>query len=84
MTRKYAREVFVCMSYEKMSVKSTVPSVLLRISGLSPFQGDNDDETLLNVLATKYEFYDQYFSNTSSMAKGFIDRLLVKDSKYVE
>ncbi|XP_008330012.1 death-associated protein kinase 2 isoform X2 [Cynoglossus semilaevis] len=50
------------------------------ISGLSPFQGDNDDETLLNVLATKYEFYDQYFSNTSSMAKGFIDRLLVKDS----
>ena len=30
-----------------------------------------------------YEFDSRYFSMTSSMAKDFIEKLLVKDPKYV-
>uniref|UniRef100_A0A3P9M9F4 non-specific serine/threonine protein kinase n=1 Tax=Oryzias latipes TaxID=8090 RepID=A0A3P9M9F4_ORYLA len=50
------------------------------LSGMSPFQGDTDEETLRNVVAVHYEFEDLYFKTTSSMAKDFIQKLLVKDS----
>ncbi|XP_072226939.1 death-associated protein kinase 2 [Leuresthes tenuis] len=49
------------------------------LSGLSPFQGDTDEETLRNVIAMKYEFDERYFSMTSSMAKDFIQKLLEKN-----
>ncbi|CAJ1083608.1 death-associated protein kinase 2 [Xyrichtys novacula] len=49
------------------------------LSGLSPFQDETDEETLANILAMKFEFNDRYFSTTSSMAKDFIQKLLVKD-----
>lgn len=49
------------------------------LSGLSPFQGDTDEETLRNILSMTYEFNDRVFSTTSPMAKDFIERLLVKD-----
>ncbi|XP_067467772.1 death-associated protein kinase 2 [Thunnus thynnus] len=49
------------------------------LSGLSPFQGDTDEETLKNIIALKYEFEDQYFSMTSDMAKDFIQKLLMKN-----
>ncbi|XP_026203853.1 death-associated protein kinase 2 [Anabas testudineus] len=49
------------------------------LSGLSPFQGDNDEETLRNILAMTYDFDAQHFSMTSSMAKDFIQKLLVKN-----
>lgn len=55
----------------------------LRLSGLSPFQGNTDEETLRNVIAMSYEFDSRYFSMTSSMAKDFIEKLLVKDPTYV-
>uniref|UniRef100_A0A3Q3N4J3 Death-associated protein kinase 2-like n=1 Tax=Mastacembelus armatus TaxID=205130 RepID=A0A3Q3N4J3_9TELE len=50
------------------------------LSGLSPFQGDSDEETLKNIIAMKYEFNARYFSTTSSMAKDFIEKLLVKNA----
>ncbi|XP_031583580.1 death-associated protein kinase 2 [Oreochromis aureus] len=49
------------------------------LSGLSPFQGDTDEETLGNVIAMKYEFNEHYFSLTSPMAKDFIQKLLMKN-----
>ncbi|XP_029023905.1 death-associated protein kinase 2 [Betta splendens] len=49
------------------------------LSGLSPFQGDTDEETLKNVDAMMYRFDAQHFSMTSSMAKDFIQKLLVKN-----
>lgn len=52
-----------------------------RLSGASPFLGENKQETLANVSAVDYEFDEDYFSNTSSLAKDFISRLLVKDPK---
>uniref|UniRef100_A0A9J7ZQV5 Si:dkey-240h12.4 n=1 Tax=Cyprinus carpio carpio TaxID=630221 RepID=A0A9J7ZQV5_CYPCA len=49
------------------------------LSGLSPFQGETDEETLRNIVAMKYEFEPHHFSQTSNMAKDFIQKLLVKD-----
>ncbi|KAF7647603.1 hypothetical protein LDENG_00169750 [Lucifuga dentata] len=46
---------------------------------MSPFQGDTSEETLRNVVATRYEFNERYFSTTSSMAKDFIQKLLQKN-----
>ncbi|XP_041665883.1 death-associated protein kinase 2 isoform X2 [Cheilinus undulatus] len=51
------------------------------LSGLSPFQGYTDQETLRNILSLTYEFNDHVFSTTSSMAKDFIQKLLVKDPR---
>ncbi|XP_037651512.1 death-associated protein kinase 2 [Sebastes umbrosus] len=48
------------------------------LSGLSPFQGETDEETLRNVIVMNYQFPEQYFSMTSSVAKDFIQKLLVK------
>lgn len=53
------------------------------LSGASPFLGDNKQETLANVSAVDYTFDEEFFSNTSILAKDFIARLLVKDPKYV-
>lgn len=58
---------------------SHAPSCPRRLSGLSPFQGETDAETLSNVLAGAYEFEERYFSDTSDMAKDFIQQLLVKE-----
>lgn len=52
-----------------------------RLSGASPFLGENKQETLANVSAVDYEFDEEYFSNTSTLAKDFIARLLIKDPK---
>ncbi|NXC51366.1 DAPK1 kinase, partial [Penelope pileata] len=52
-----------------------------RLSGLSPFQGETDAETLSNVVEGSYEFEERYFSDTSDMAKDFIRQLLVKEPR---
>ncbi|XP_068188788.1 death-associated protein kinase 2 [Antennarius striatus] len=49
------------------------------LSGLSPFQGETNEETLRNIIDMNYEFKDHYFSMTSSMARDFIQKLLVKN-----
>ncbi|XP_022073480.2 death-associated protein kinase 2 [Acanthochromis polyacanthus] len=49
------------------------------LSGLSPFQGETKEETLGNIIAMQYDFDERYFSTTSSMAKDFIEKLLVKN-----
>lgn len=47
------------------------------LSGLSPFQGHTDEETLKNVVELQYEFEEGPFKTTSDMAKDFIEKLLV-------
>ncbi|NXJ07747.1 DAPK1 kinase, partial [Odontophorus gujanensis] len=51
------------------------------LSGASPFLGETKQETLANVSAVNYEFEEEFFRNTSALAKDFIRRLLVKDPK---
>ncbi|KAL6467623.1 hypothetical protein MHYP_G00233000 [Metynnis hypsauchen] len=71
------------INYEPLSTASDMWSIgvitYILLSGMSPFQGDTDEETLRNIVDMKYEFEDQYFSQTSDMAKDFIEKLLIKD-----
>jgi len=56
---------------------------LHRLSGLSPFAGDNDIETLKNVKACDWDFDEEAFRDVSEEGKDFIRRLLVKNKEYV-
>uniref|UniRef100_A0A671SZ87 Myosin light chain kinase 3-like n=1 Tax=Sinocyclocheilus anshuiensis TaxID=1608454 RepID=A0A671SZ87_9TELE len=47
------------------------------LSGLSPFMGDNDTETMNNILHAKWDFDAEAFENVSEEAKDFISSLLV-------
>ncbi|KAI8123607.1 Myosin light chain kinase 3 [Lucilia cuprina] len=49
------------------------------ISGLSPFMGETDIETMANVTIAKYDFEDESFANVSPEGIDFISKLLVKD-----
>ncbi|KAJ8960479.1 hypothetical protein NQ318_013763, partial [Aromia moschata] len=49
------------------------------LSGLSPFMGHTDVETMANVTIAKYDFDDEAFDEISDIAKDFIQKLLVKD-----
>uniref|UniRef100_A0A667YH73 Myosin light chain kinase 3 n=1 Tax=Myripristis murdjan TaxID=586833 RepID=A0A667YH73_9TELE len=47
------------------------------LSGLSPFLGDNDAETMNNILHANWDFDSEAFENVSNEAKDFISRLLI-------
>uniref|UniRef100_A0A5F7ZJ67 Death associated protein kinase 2 n=1 Tax=Macaca mulatta TaxID=9544 RepID=A0A5F7ZJ67_MACMU len=42
------------------------------LSGASPFLGDTKQETLANITAVSYDFDEEFFSQTSELAKDFI------------
>ncbi|XP_016103098.1 myosin light chain kinase 2, skeletal/cardiac muscle-like [Sinocyclocheilus grahami] len=52
------------------------------LSGLSPFLGDDDNETLNNILACQWNFQEDEFSEVSEEAKDFISKLLVVDKSW--
>lgn len=49
------------------------------LSGLSPFMGDDNSETLSNVTAAEWDFDDESFDVISDEAKDFISQLLRKN-----
>lgn len=49
------------------------------VSGLSPFAGECDVETMGNVTVGKYDFNDEAFDNVSPECIDFITKLLVKE-----
>lgn len=55
--------------------------ISFRLSGLSPFMGETDIETMANVTVAKYDFDDEAFTEISEDAKDFIGKLLVKDKE---
>ncbi|KAM7080332.1 death-associated protein kinase 2-like [Ciconia maguari] len=71
------------INYEPLSTSTDMWSIgvitYILLSGLSPFQGETDAETLSNIVAGAYEFEESCFSQTSEMAKDFIGHLLVKE-----
>ncbi|XP_069734920.1 death-associated protein kinase 2-like isoform X2 [Phaenicophaeus curvirostris] len=74
------------VNYEPLSAATDMWSIgvitYILLSGLSPFQGETDAETLSNVVAGAYEFEERCFSQTSEMAKDFIRQLLVKEPEH--
>jgi len=51
------------------------------VSGLSPFMGDNEQETLSNVSMAELDFDDDVFDDVSDDAKQFIEYLLAKNER---
>ncbi|KAH0625981.1 hypothetical protein JD844_034380 [Phrynosoma platyrhinos] len=74
------------VNYEPLGLEADMWSIgvitYILLSGASPFLGETKQETLTNISAVNYDFDEEYFSNTSELAKDFIRRLLVKDPKY--
>lgn len=56
--------------------------LLFRLSGESPFQGNDDAETLALVTAAKWEFDEESFEEITEEAKNFISSLLDKDPRW--
>ena len=54
-----------------------MPFPLSRLSGLSPFAGDNDAETFANITHAEFDFDDDAFVAISDDAKDFITSLLI-------
>ncbi|KAK7158536.1 hypothetical protein R3I94_004996 [Phoxinus phoxinus] len=52
------------------------------LSGLSPFLGDDENQTLNNILACQWNFEEDEFSEVSPEAKDFISKLLVVDKSW--
>uniref|UniRef100_W5MDZ0 Myosin light chain kinase 3 n=1 Tax=Lepisosteus oculatus TaxID=7918 RepID=W5MDZ0_LEPOC len=69
------------VNYDYVSFPTDMWSVgvitYMLLSGLSPFLGDNDTETMNNILHGNWDFDAEAFENVSSEAKDFISRLLV-------
>ena len=54
-----------------------------RLSGLMPFSGDDDHQTLVKVAKADWEFDGECFDDLSHDAVKFIEGLLVKDPRHV-
>lgn len=52
-----------------------------RLSGCSPFLGDDNQETYSNICQVDYHFDEEYFDTISEDAKYFVQELLVKNPK---
>ncbi|XP_045430196.1 myosin light chain kinase 2, skeletal/cardiac muscle isoform X2 [Pipistrellus kuhlii] len=71
------------VNYDQISDKTDMWSMgvitYMLLSGLSPFLGDDDTETLNNVLAANWYFDEETFEAVSDEAKDFVSHLIVKD-----
>ena len=65
--------------YTDMWAVGVLAYVLL--SGLSPFAGENDIDTLKNVKACDWDFDEEAFASVSEEGKDFIRRLLTKSKE---
>ena len=57
--------------------------VCFSLTGVSPFAGENDRATALNVRGYNVAFEEAMFSGLCKEAKGFVIKLLVADRLYV-
>ncbi|NXM44377.1 MYLK2 kinase, partial [Gymnorhina tibicen] len=71
------------VNYEQVSYTTDMWSMgvitYMLLSGLSPFLGDDDTETLNNVLAANWYFDEETFESVSDEAKDFVSHLIIKD-----
>ncbi len=63
--------------------KTTKLCLSFRLSGLSPFMGENDNDTYANINRANYDFDDEAFTDISDEAKDFISKLLIRDKEYI-
>lgn len=71
------------ISFDPVSIASDMWSIgvvtFVLLSGISPFLGDDDTETLQNVTCGEFDFEDEdeTFDHISDEAKSFIEKLIV-------
>lgn len=56
-------------------------AIVFRLSGLMPFSGDDDHQTLIKVAKADWDFDDECFDDLSHDAMEFIECLLVKEPR---
>uniref|UniRef100_A0A8C4N5L9 non-specific serine/threonine protein kinase n=1 Tax=Eptatretus burgeri TaxID=7764 RepID=A0A8C4N5L9_EPTBU len=71
------------VNYDNVTFSTDMWSVgvitYMLLSGLSPFMGENENETLNNIVKVRWHFEHEAFENiVSNEAKNFISRLLVE------
>ncbi|KAF6776355.1 hypothetical protein AHF37_04220 [Paragonimus kellicotti] len=73
------------ISYEPVTPAADMWSVgvicYVMLSGLSPFMGDSQGETLANIMRVTYDFNYPEFDEISEGARDFIRKLLIKDPR---
>jgi hypothetical protein len=69
--------VYIIINFLTFSTLSFL-IIFNRLTGLSPFMGDNDAETFANIVRADYDFEDEAFDAISPDAKDFISNLLQK------
>ncbi|XP_062571039.1 myosin light chain kinase, smooth muscle-like isoform X2 [Saccostrea cucullata] len=73
------------VNYEEIGFPTDIWSVgvicYVLLSGLSPFMGDSDVETLSNVTRGDYDFDDEAFDEISDLAKDFINKTIKLNKK---
>ncbi|XP_062923008.1 myosin light chain kinase 3 isoform X1 [Mobula hypostoma] len=71
------------VNYDYVSFSTDMWSVgvitYMLLSGLSPFLGEHDTETMNNIINSDWEFDEEGFENVSEEAKEFVSNLLVKE-----
>ncbi|XP_061743720.1 death-associated protein kinase 2a [Nerophis ophidion] len=73
------------VNYEPLGLEADMWSIgvitYILLSGASPFLGETKQDTLRNISAVNYDFDEEFFCNTSELAKNFISLLLERDKK---
>ncbi|KAH7954436.1 hypothetical protein HPB49_018379 [Dermacentor silvarum] len=73
------------VNFDKVGYQTDMWSVgvicYVLLSGLSPFMGNSELETMANVTRAEYDFDDESFDQISEEAKDFIAKLLLKDKE---
>ncbi|XP_059080756.1 death-associated protein kinase 1-like isoform X2 [Tigriopus californicus] len=73
------------VNFEPISLNTDMWSIgvitYILLSGASPFLGDTQQETYANIVACDYEFDEEFFSQTSDLAKDFIRKLFVFEQR---
>ena len=78
LLRSRCKVVFV-RKHDKLYHTHAPPPCQSSLTGMSPFLGDDDMETIQNISSGEYEYPDaeEDYEDISDLAKDFIDSLLV-------
>lgn len=77
LVKRFAIKYLSLLSIKKCFVYSS-------LTGVSPFAGENDRATALNIRNYNVAFEESMFSDFCKEAKGFVIKLLVVDKLYAQ